>query len=68
MVGGVKITVPLRFGGANVGTCNIGVLHIQEKILFEQFAGGFKAAHVLPKIISDVPANSELNWPSHVAA
>ncbi|QQP36919.1 Uncharacterized protein FKW44_022161, partial [Caligus rogercresseyi] len=30
--------------------------------------GGFKAAHVLPQMISDVHANFELNWPRHVAA
>ena len=51
-----------------VGTCNIGSVHVQEKILFEEFAGGFKAAHVLPRIIRDVHANFELNWPRHVAA
>ena len=43
-------------------------VHVQEKILFEEFAGGFKAAHVLPRMIRDVHANFELNWPDRLAA
>ena len=40
----------------------------RKKILFEECAGGFKAAHVLPRIIRDVHANFELNWPDRLAA
>ena len=50
-----------------VSACNIGV-YVQEKISFEEFAGGFKAAHVLPRMISDLHANFELNRPDGLAA
>ena len=56
------------FACAKLGTCNIGSVYVQEKILFEECAGGFKAAHVLPRIIRDVHANFELNRPDRLAA
>ena len=51
----------------------VGIMQYREcicsgKKIFEEVAGGFKAAHVLPRIIRDVHANFELNWPDRLAA